>query len=143
MQRLASATGRDGRGQRIGVRAKVLGEGYTVFSDNVTDDRRDCGYSKQMTKSVQVMAAKVEVADFGARLAREAKGHRAAGKTAEPVEGLGEGAYWFADPGRSVPTANVRFGKAPWYATVSVLLDGRPDREAALALAAVVRARMP
>jgi hypothetical protein len=129
---------------------RVLGGGFTaeLVTGGLLGSASICYYRKAEDNSVSIGLSQVSPGfDSAQSLKTEQAGikqQQGGAVTVMPVSGLGEGAYYALDPGRTPvpPSFKLRFAKGDRLVTLDVETGGKPDVDAAVKLAKVAYARL-
>ncbi len=125
----------------------VLGSGFTPRQDVPLTGQfptmSNCAYSKSGDNAVVIGLQRI-IYDSAQYLKMMQEGIKQQGGavTVTPVGGLGEGAFYFVDPGKDPPPFQLHFGKGNREVLLSVLTGGKPNIDAAQKLAKIAYSRL-
>jgi hypothetical protein len=124
----------------------VLGSGFTPRQDVPLTGQMptisNCAYSKSGNNAVVVSLQRI-IYDSAQYLKMVQAGIKQQGGTVTPVGGLGEGAFYFVDPGKDPPPFQLHFGKGNRHVILEVATGGKPNIDAAHKLAKIAYSRLP
>jgi hypothetical protein len=122
----------------------VLGDGYTTQDILENQIMSQCGYTKGKDTVVGISLQQT-IYDSAQYLKTEQAGikQQEGQVTVTPVNGLGEGAFYFVSPvANPLPAFQLHFGKGNLVVALQVHTDGKPNIDAAQKLAKIAYSRL-
>ncbi len=122
----------------------VLGDGYTPQNLQENQIMSQCAYTKDKDTAVGISLQQT-IYDSAQYLKMEQAGIKQQGGqvTITPVNGLGEGAFYFVSPvANPLPTFQLHFGKGNLEVILQVHTGGKPNIDAAQKLAKIAYSRL-